>query len=429
MNDPPEDDRPSRVTSRKADSYLYVVFSATVGFAAASIIMGTVIGFCLRRAETLTVPPWLVFVTAFVAALAGLLMGWRSWHRTKSDRGALPTQFTLRGLVAFTTASAALLGLLQWSEAAPWLWGAVIVFFSAVWTAQRFLFRGRHPWIASFLVGAAPGQLLWVWAWIAAADQAASYGTQVSTADLARDLFLAIVLGGSLGIAANLLLVWGFWMVALPSVLLSGLTSREGRQPIPPGSPPETTEERPKTTGDTAEGEPRRDDSVAARRGAILRAAAAVLLLAGAAMFQKAIRIGYYRHTAEYCYARFAEGKTPSPGEALLTSFSRFYPSWDSSEYLITYEECRDRLEELGYLEYRSFILKHMMTGTTDGDRALLWEAINQRFPDNIHTTVFSFDESGPLILQVWDRPSKIPKWEAFVREIDRPDFAENVAP
>ena len=147
------------------------------------------------------------------------------------------------------------------------------------------------------------------------------------------------------------------------------------------------------------------------------------------ATIQRPIRIWHYRHTAEYCFARFQKGKTPSPGEALLTSFSRFYPSWDSSEYLITYEECRDRLEGIGYLEYRFFILEHVMTGTVDEDRAQLWQAINQRFPDNIHTMVYPSDKPREIILQVWDRPSKIPEWEAFVREVDRPDFGENVAP
>ena len=71
-----------------------------------------------------------------------------------------------------------------------------------------------------------------------------------------------------------------------------------------------------------------------------------------------------------------------------------------------------------------------MRTDTADRNRALLWQAIEQRFPDNIHTMIHSFDEfSRSLVLEVWDRPSKIPEWEPFVREVDRPDFPENMAP
>jgi len=421
MNDLPEDDHPSRAASRKADSYLYVGCSAIVGFAATSTIIGTVIGFCLRRAESPAVPPWLVFVTAFVGALAGCLTGWRSWHRIKSDHRFSSTQFTLRGLLAFITLSALLLGLLQWSQALRWQWGVVIVLFGAVWTARHSLFRGRHPWIASFLVGAAPGLLLWVWAWIAAADQAASYGTHVSTADLVRDLFLAVVLGGSLAVAANLLMVWCSWVVGLPGILLSGLTSREACQPLPLDSPSET--------GDATEVDSPRLGSPHPRRAAILRATATVLAIVGVAMFQKPIRIAYYRHAAAYCWARFEEDKTPSPGEALLISFSRFYPSWDSSEYLITGLDYPYKLEELGYLEHRYFILKHVRTDTDDGDIALLWKAIDRRFHENIYTTICPSDQSRPTSLEVWDRPSNIPEWEAFVREIDRPDFREKLAP
>jgi hypothetical protein len=429
MNDPSENNRASGAASRKADSYLYVVFSAIVGFAAASILIGTVIAFCWRHAEPHTVPLSLIFGTLFVAVLAGFLFAGVSSHRIKRHRGFLRTQFTLGGMLAFITASGLLLGLLQWAEAAPWQWGAVVVFFGAVWTAQRLLSGGRHRWIASFVVGAVAGLLLWVWAWIAAANQAASSGAEVSTADLVRDLFLAVLLGGSLGVAANLLLAWSRWVVALPAVLLSGPTWHGRRQPAPCDSQPGMTEERPKATGDSAEVEPRRGESADPRRAAILPAAAAALLLAGVVMFQRPIRIWYYRHAAEYCVARFEQGKTPSPAEALLTSVSRFYPSYDSHEYFIAHHGLLDKLEALGYLESRRFPLQHVMTDTADRNRALLRQAIDQRFPDNIHTMIHSFHRSGTLVLVVWDRPSKIPEWEAFVQELDRPDFPENIAP
>ena len=432
MDDRLENNRTCRAASRKADAYFYVVFSAIVGFAAASIVTATLIGFCYRLVGTHTVPPSLILVTLFVAVLAGLLLGGLSSHRIRSDRGLFPTQFTLRGMLALITASGLLLGLLRWAEAAPWQWGALLVFCAAVWTAQSFLFGGRHRWIASFLVGAVPGILLWVWAWIAAENQAASCGTEVSTTPLVRDLFLAVLLAGSLGIAANLLLVWSWWVVALPAVLLSGPSWRARRHPVPPDLQPETTEERPRATGDSGEVKPRRGESADPHWGAILRAGAAVLLLASAAMLQRPIRIWYYRHAAAYCLARFEEGKTPSPAEALLISFSRSYPSSDSIEYYRAYGDSLDKLQWLGHLECRIFSLEHVVAGRTDRNLALLWQAIEQRFPDNIHTRLTalgSFEGPDRLVLLVWDRPSRIPEWEAFVREVDRPDFPEKVAP
>lgn len=389
--------------------------------------MAVAVDFCFRPGEA---PPlWTFFVALFVAVAAGFLWGRRSWRRIKTDRGFSLPQFTLRGLLAVITASAVLLGLLQWFGAAPGQWGAVIVFFGIVWVAQRFLFRRRRPWLASLLVGAALGLFLWFCAWTAAEDHAAWLGKEVPTAELVRDLFLAVGMGVALAVAANLLLAWSLWVVAFLGILFSRPTSREGRQPIPPDSQPETAEELPAGAGGAGEGEPRRDDSGEPRRAAILHAAGAVLLLACAAILQKPIRIWYYRHAAEYYFQQACDHEGPSPLEGFLLLFRDMSYSMDGSGSYELYEECRDKLVDLGYFTHRVFVFEHIQTGPQDVEDSEVFRLAMKRFSDNIHTLGSWSEKPEPFRLDVWDRPGKIPEWEVFVREVDRPDFPENVAP
>lgn len=428
MNDPAKNERRFEAASRKVGAYLCVGCSSVVGFVAAWIIMDVAVDFCFRGGKA---PPfWTFFVALFVAVGAGFLVGRRSWRRIKRDRGFSLPQFTLRGLFAVITASAVLMGVLQWFEAAPGQWGAVIVFFGIVWVAQRLLFRGRRPWLACVLVGAALGLFLWFLAWTEARSFAVVVGTQVPAKEVIRDLCVAILLCGAMGLIANLFLELFVGLIELVGSLISA-PSRAEHTTISGGAPGGRGE--PPSRG--SEGaQPRMapvESSRWAKRRPVVAAVAAVLFFFVATTLGKPIRIWYYRHVAEYCQHRNWELEGPTPLEALLLSWSEgsYEYGQGTHQFAAIYVTCRDELTKLGYLMHRVFVFEHIQTGTQDAKDSNVFRLAMKRFPDNIHTLGSWSDKPEPFRLEVWDRPSRISEWEAFVREVDRPDFPKNVEP
>ncbi len=162
--------------------------------------------------------------------------------------------------------------------------------------------------------------------------------------------------------------------------------------------------------------------------------AAAALSLCAVVILHNPIRIGFYRLAADYCWHRGTEHEDPSPLEALFFSYSegsneygRSYEYGQGShQFLARYHAYRDKLVALGYLVHREFVFDHVKTGTPDAKDSQVFRLSMERFPDNIHTLGSWSDKPEPFRLQVWDRPDKIPEWEAFVREVDRPDSAES---
>lgn len=86
------------------------------------------------------------------------------------------------------------------------------------------------------------------------------------------------------------------------------------------------------------------------------------------------------------------------------------------------YEHHRDRLVELGALDHREFVFDHLICPSAE--YRALWAIIHANF-SSIHTTGCWSETPEPAVLQVWDTPEMIPKWEVFVREHDVPDFLE----
>lgn len=374
---------------------------------------------------------WAFFVVPFVVAATGFLMGGRSWRRAKSARRFSRPQFTLSTLFTVVSAFAVLVGQLQWFDAAPWQWVAVIVFFGIVWGAQHALFRARRPWLASVLVGAAVGFFLWLRAWGAIESGVLWTGLPMTTADFVRDLFLAVVLGIALAVAAKLLWAWSFAVVTCLGILWSRPTSRAGRQRISPDSQSETGEASSAETDASAEGESRCDGGDP-RRAAILSAATGALLLIAAMLLQNPIQIWYHRHAADYCLARGRERRAPPPVEALLLSFGFGPYGLHASHYFEWNEANLERLVELGYLAHREFIFHHVPTGDEKTRIALLRRVFAQDSESSYgwcYKPGDSPDKPLRYWIEVWDRPSEMPKWEAFVREVDRPDFPENTTP
>lgn len=153
-----------------------------------------------------------------------------------------------------------------------------------------------------------------------------------------------------------------------------------------------------------------------AKRWRIILALASVAVAIAIAC--RPLLIAYHRRAAQ---SAFAEGVVPPPPstQSFFKQISRqiFGQRYDSFE---RYEAHRDRLVELGALVHRTFVFEHL-TCPSPEYRAL-WRIIHATF-SSIHTTSHWSETPEPMVLQVWDTPEMIPKWEAFVREHDVPDF------
>ena len=145
------------------------------------------------------------------------------------------------------------------------------------------------------------------------------------------------------------------------------------------------------------------------RRLALGAGIGAVLLVAILICFRRPIAIGWYR-CGMHCAQSLIGWVGPRPIQG---------------RFIGRYEYCRDRLVALGYLEHREFALQHVLAATPEYDR--LWKLLCENFPDNPHTAMDWYHEPQPIRLDVWDRPARIPEWEAFVAERDVPDLLARV--
>lgn len=99
-------------------------------------------------------------------------------------------------------------------------------------------------------------------------------------------------------------------------------------------------------------------------------------------------------------------------------------PTSRQGELLKEYDRYRDRLVDLGYLEARTFRLRHIRVPSADYKRFV--ELVRQHFPDNIHVRLGGY-ESGVAELMVWDRPYRLRDWERFVLQYDITNLASRL--
>lgn len=89
------------------------------------------------------------------------------------------------------------------------------------------------------------------------------------------------------------------------------------------------------------------------------------------------------------------------------------------------YEQRRAKLVKQGYLEHRAFTFEHLkMTPQTS---TAFWDAKRQWFPDDVNAELATPELGKPQVFHVWDRPGRLDQWEAFVEQVDRPDFGQDV--
>jgi len=91
------------------------------------------------------------------------------------------------------------------------------------------------------------------------------------------------------------------------------------------------------------------------------------------------------------------------------------------------YEYHRNKVVQWGELAHREFLLQHIVKPSDEAEQ--LWRRLQQAFPDNIHVTSTCPRTPEPMRIEVWDHPSRMSQWEAFMAEHDVSDFRTRFRP
>lgn len=315
----------------------------------------------------------------------------------RSRRARPCCQFRLVDLLAVVTLCAAALSVLasRRSGSAITFLALVVFFFTTILLARGLLFRGSRPIVASLLAGGVLGLLLWGWAvWDFQTSIFVRRNVWPSTGAIVADAVLDVLVGALAG--------------ALTAVLIAGIFAALHHK---------------------------------TRRIAIVTA---VTMLAIAILVQRPLRIAwhYYKMETSLSYAR--RESQPWPTRCLLI---RLRAVWGSSYYINWrghYGYHRDKLVDLGYLAHRDFVfeqnalaeaarrtrfsqsnvLAHCVQQAFPGYRHASVgsaECVQQALPGNQHVRVWTIDRGAGAVLHVWDRPERMPQWEAFVHELCAP--------
>lgn len=137
-------------------------------------------------------------------------------------------------------------------------------------------------------------------------------------------------------------------------------------------------------------------------------AGALVLALLSTLVFHKGIAIAYHRHAMLYSWEKIRQ----------------VGPQGNQDPWIASHEHHRDALVESGYLAHREFLLTCKPPQTS-----VVWRSLWKDFPEMIaespgclcvqmQTTQYGHAENK---IMVWDRPERMPAWEAAIRKYDVP--------
>ncbi|MHC4623666.1 MAG: hypothetical protein ACYS4W_07155 [Planctomycetota bacterium] len=140
---------------------------------------------------------------------------------------------------------------------------------------------------------------------------------------------------------------------------------------------------------------------------AIVVALSGSILLVASVIWRKPIIIKYHRHRIN---ALLNEKPELDPGSGL---------SFFGHEWIEEFEERRDKLVELGYLQRKEFPLSSIKIPSLRFRR--LWEELGARFPDNPHTEAAGYEPHTPASIVVWDEQDNLPEWERIISAHDAP--------
>jgi len=329
-----------------------------------------------------------------------------------------PRQFGLSALFATVTMYALLFGLLAPADD-PLTFVFGVVFFTGVLLARVFLFAGRRPWLASSLTGAAFGIGFGIWSALAAVDYSppkwgsdwprgaswggaySGYGKAWYVDDAGIEIAVGAVAFAVVGLIAGAAIGGCF---ALARLVGRNLARREP-----------TSWQRPTQSASDSPGGHRRTRGWAFgwRRALCL----ALIFVAGAGIaLRKPLQVAYYRYGWESSYKKTNLCFMPLRYAVCdLFGWTTQYNHWE--------EDCRASLVRLGYFDHREFVFEHIAAPTPQSDQ--LWQQINRAFPHAAYYEMDHPNEPAPARLRVWDRPERIPRWEAFVVEHDVAEFDE----
>ena len=152
-----------------------------------------------------------------------------------------------------------------------------------------------------------------------------------------------------------------------------------------------------------------------------------IALLALVASWKPAA-IAYHRRHMLSAWNDMVNDRRPSQvdlfwQQVILGRRNKSYPALQQERY----EYHRNGLVEWGDLAHRHFVLRHIIAPSDEATE--LWRRLIRTFPDNIHATSVWPRSPEPMQIDVWDAPSRIAQWEAFVAEHDVANFRERFMP
>ncbi len=90
----------------------------------------------------------------------------------------------------------------------------------------------------------------------------------------------------------------------------------------------------------------------------------------------------------------------------------------EQSSWIEAHEKHRDRLTDLGYFERKEFRLHNIEVQSEEFNR--LWAELASTFPDCTTAQGSDNKPETPTIIEVWDVPGNMPKWESIINKHDR---------
>ena len=323
-------------------------------------------------------------------------------------------QFSLPSLFALTAIFSGLLALCHGLGSPPGLTIRFAVTLAILLVARGLLFQGRHPYRTGFLVGTLLGvevsiEVVVIFFWIGGGMQ-----VDPTAGELVLEFAAYLALGGLTGLLVTAITEFVFWLtrkVSGASVPYQNMVFSEG--PIA-------------TTG--TESVNRRRLSVVIRYTKRVACLLLLIVCILGVIFQKPLRIAYHRHLMATSMLRAVANVQRLPLS------HEFHTWWHGSPgYYVSYELARDRLVDLGALEYRHYQLQHIPISSDEA--TIFWQRAWTKFGKVVHAhgaMVPADFKSLPTLpaeeLHVWDRPDRMDEWDEFVKTHDVPDLLKKRA-
>ena len=143
-----------------------------------------------------------------------------------------------------------------------------------------------------------------------------------------------------------------------------------------------------------------------------------VLLVA----FQRPLAIAWYEMLMRSSQQKAYSNTPPSAIDILIYQAHGIRSSDPEDMYTLS----RDKLIKLGCLSRRSYTVQHV--GKKPGELQAFQSFASNIFPDAAEVGFSRYGKGQPLLLEICDRPGRIPKWNDFVEHFDAANFGQRLA-